>query len=133
MIIVTGGSGKAGRACISELLAHHYEVASVDLVRPPDVPVPFTRVELTDFGQTIAAFSQIDDRIFESQIIRDRNRILNFISCTSRHLRAERRHKLAINGAPKRRGISSNEICSSEISPNRDMILRQIFVCVALY
>ena len=50
MIIVTGGSGKAGRACISELLAHHYEVASVDLVRPPDVAVPFTRVELTDFG-----------------------------------------------------------------------------------
>jgi len=38
MIIVTGGSGKAGRACISELLAHDYEVASVDLVRPPDVP-----------------------------------------------------------------------------------------------
>ena len=63
MIIVTGGSGKAGRACISELLAHDYEVASVDLVRPPDVPVPFSRIELTDFGQTVAAFSQIDDRI----------------------------------------------------------------------
>ena len=45
MIIVTGGSGKAGRACISELLAHNYEVASVDLVRPPDVPVPFSRVD----------------------------------------------------------------------------------------
>jgi nucleoside-diphosphate-sugar epimerase len=38
MIILTGGSGKAGRACISELLAHHYEVASVDLVRGPDSP-----------------------------------------------------------------------------------------------
>src|SRR5271157_4277735 len=63
MIIVTGGSGKAGRACITELLAHNYEVASVDLVRPPDMPVPFSRVELTDFGQTIEAFSQIDDRI----------------------------------------------------------------------
>jgi hypothetical protein len=44
MIIVTGGSGKAGRACITELLAHNYEVASVDLVRPPDVPVPFSRM-----------------------------------------------------------------------------------------
>ena len=43
MIIVTGGSGKAGRACISELLAHNYEVASVDLVRAPDLPVPFSR------------------------------------------------------------------------------------------
>ena len=63
MIIVTGGSGKAGRACISELLAHNYEVASVDLVRAPDLPVPFSRVELTDFGQTMAAFSQVDNRI----------------------------------------------------------------------
>jgi hypothetical protein len=47
----------------SELLAHNYEVASVDLVRPPDSPVPFSRVELTDFGQTMTAFSQVDDRI----------------------------------------------------------------------
>jgi nucleoside-diphosphate-sugar epimerase len=63
MIIVTGGSGKAGRACISELLAHNYEVASVDLVRDPDSSVAFSRVELTDFGQTMSAFSQVDDRI----------------------------------------------------------------------
>src|SRR6202048_4823026 len=63
MIIVTGGSGKAGRACITELLAHNYEVASVDLVRPPDVPVPFSRVELTDFGKTVAALSGIDERV----------------------------------------------------------------------
>jgi nucleoside-diphosphate-sugar epimerase len=39
MIIVTGGSGKAGRACITELLAHNYELASVDLVRPRPVNV----------------------------------------------------------------------------------------------
>ena len=63
MIIVTGGSGKAGRACIAELVAHDYQVANVDLVRSADSSVPFTRVELTDFGQTVAAFSQIDDRI----------------------------------------------------------------------
>jgi nucleoside-diphosphate-sugar epimerase len=63
MIIVTGGSGKAGRACISELLAHNYEVASVDLVWSQNVSVPFTRVDLTDFGQAMAAFSQIDDRV----------------------------------------------------------------------
>ena len=44
-------------------MAHNYEVASVDLVRAPDLPVPFSRVELTDFGQTMAAFSQVDDRI----------------------------------------------------------------------
>jgi nucleoside-diphosphate-sugar epimerase len=63
MIVVTGGSGKAGRACIQDLLAHHYEVASVDLVRPADSNLPFSRVDLTDFGQTVAALSGIDERV----------------------------------------------------------------------
>ena len=63
MIVVTGGSGKAGRACIQDLLAHHYEVASVDLVRPSDPNLPFSRVDLTDFGQTVAALSGIDERV----------------------------------------------------------------------
>jgi nucleoside-diphosphate-sugar epimerase len=63
MIVVTGGNGKAGRACIQDLLAHHYEVASVDLVRPADPNLPFSRVDLTDFGQTVAALSGIDERV----------------------------------------------------------------------
>jgi nucleoside-diphosphate-sugar epimerase len=63
MIVVTGGSGKAGRACIQDLLAHQYEVASVDLVRPPNANLPFSRVDLTDFGQTVEALSGIDERV----------------------------------------------------------------------
>ena len=63
MIVDTGGNGKAGRACIQDLLAHHYEVASVDLVRPADPNLPFSRVDLTDFGQTVAALSGIDERV----------------------------------------------------------------------
>jgi len=63
MIVVTGGSGKAGRACIQDLLAHHYEVASVDLVRSADPNLTFSRVDLTDFGQTVAALSGIDERV----------------------------------------------------------------------
>jgi len=63
MIVVTGGSGKAGRACIQDLLAHHYEVASVDLIRPADPNLTFSRVDLTDFGQTVAALSGIDERV----------------------------------------------------------------------
>jgi nucleoside-diphosphate-sugar epimerase len=63
MIVVTGGSGKAGRACIQDLLAHHYEVASVDLVRPPNADVPFSRVDLTDFGQAVEALSGVDERV----------------------------------------------------------------------
>jgi nucleoside-diphosphate-sugar epimerase len=63
MIVVTGGSGKAGRACIQDLLAHHYDVASVDLIRPTDSNLPFSRVDLTEFGQTVAALSNIDERV----------------------------------------------------------------------
>jgi nucleoside-diphosphate-sugar epimerase len=63
MIVVTGGSGKAGRACIQDLLAHQYEVASVDLLSPRDPIVPFSRVDLTDYGQTVAALSGIDERV----------------------------------------------------------------------
>jgi len=63
MIVVTGGSGKAGRACIQDLLAHQYEVASVDLAGPSDPNLPFSRADLTDFGQTVAALSGIDERV----------------------------------------------------------------------
>jgi nucleoside-diphosphate-sugar epimerase len=63
MIVVTGGSGKAGRACIQDLLAHQYEVASVDLARPSDPNLVFSCADLTDFGQTVAALSGIDERV----------------------------------------------------------------------
>jgi nucleoside-diphosphate-sugar epimerase len=63
MIIVTGGSGQAGRACVADLTAHGYDVVSVDLAPPADPSVRHSRVDLTDYGQTVAAFSGIDDRI----------------------------------------------------------------------
>jgi nucleoside-diphosphate-sugar epimerase len=34
MIIVTGGSGKAGKTCVWDLQEHGYDVVCVDLVRP---------------------------------------------------------------------------------------------------
>lgn len=62
-VVVTGGSGKAGRACIAELLAHGYTVANIDRAPPARSQCPFTSVDLEDFGQTIEALSKIDDRI----------------------------------------------------------------------
>lgn len=61
-VLVTGGSGKLGRACVRDLLEHGYSVVNVDVVRPQQNLCPFTQVELTDFGQTLEALSGIDDR-----------------------------------------------------------------------
>jgi nucleoside-diphosphate-sugar epimerase len=56
-IVVTGGSGKLGRACVKDLLAHGYEVFNVDRSAPAERTCPFILADLADFGQTIDAFS----------------------------------------------------------------------------
>ncbi|HUA40094.1 MAG TPA: NAD(P)-dependent oxidoreductase [Streptosporangiaceae bacterium] len=61
-VVLTGGSGKLGRACLTELLEHGYSVTNVDLVRPHDDPSPFVRADLTDMGQTMEVLHQVDDR-----------------------------------------------------------------------
>jgi nucleoside-diphosphate-sugar epimerase len=52
-IVVTGGSGKAGRAVIRDLLEHGYEVLNVDLLPPRERLSAFLKADLTDLGQTI--------------------------------------------------------------------------------
>jgi nucleoside-diphosphate-sugar epimerase len=61
-IVVTGGSGKAGRAVVRDLLEHGYEVVNVDRVPSPDArsPAPFLPADLTDLGQTIEALDGAD-------------------------------------------------------------------------
>lgn len=70
MIIVTGGSGKVGRAAVKHLMERGHDVASIDMARPiglsnPPRPgeVNFSRVDITDFGQVMAAFSGINERV----------------------------------------------------------------------
>jgi nucleoside-diphosphate-sugar epimerase len=50
-VVVTGSSGKAGRAVVADLVEHGYEVVGVDLVSPPKPAVPTIRADLTDLGQ----------------------------------------------------------------------------------
>jgi len=61
-VAVTGGSGKLGRAVVTDLLDHGYEVHVLDLVPPGDPRARYTRAELTDFGQTLGALTGLDDR-----------------------------------------------------------------------
>ncbi|MSP96856.1 MAG: NAD(P)-dependent oxidoreductase [Betaproteobacteria bacterium] len=52
-VVVTGGSGKAGRAIVRELLEHGYLVLNADLVPAPDPLCHFLRADLADMGQAI--------------------------------------------------------------------------------
>jgi nucleoside-diphosphate-sugar epimerase len=51
-IVVTGGSGKAGRAVVRDLVEHGYTVLNVDIAPPSERLAPFLRADLTDLGQT---------------------------------------------------------------------------------
>jgi nucleoside-diphosphate-sugar epimerase len=62
-VVVTGGSGKVGRACVEDLLKHGYEVVNVDTTPPAVERCPFVRADLTDFGQALEALSEVDDRL----------------------------------------------------------------------
>lgn len=59
-IAVTGASGKLGRAVVERLRNSGHSVHALDVVgeRGPG----FTRVDLTDYGQTVDALFAIDDR-----------------------------------------------------------------------
>ena len=49
-VVVTGGSGLAGRAVVAHLAEHGHAVTNVDLV-PDSGPAPFRRADLCDLGQ----------------------------------------------------------------------------------
>lgn len=56
-IVVTGAYGKVGRAVVSDLLEHGYDVVATDVTGPPgsrsDLPVPLLRADLTQYGEAI--------------------------------------------------------------------------------
>jgi nucleoside-diphosphate-sugar epimerase len=57
-IVVTGGSGKLGRAVVADLTEHGNEVINVDVAAAR----PALKIDLTDYGQTVEALAGIDDR-----------------------------------------------------------------------
>lgn len=50
-VVVTGGSGLAGRFVVEDLVRHGYAVTSVDRVKPVPVLAPNRLVDLQDLGQ----------------------------------------------------------------------------------
>jgi len=59
-VVVTGGSGKAGRAVVNELNQHGYQTLNVDLAIPPASWGKALAVDLTDLGQTYEALQGAD-------------------------------------------------------------------------
>ncbi len=54
-VLVTGGSGKLGRAVLKDLVSNGYEVLNLDTVVPPEAICRTVRIDLTDFGQVLGA------------------------------------------------------------------------------
>jgi nucleoside-diphosphate-sugar epimerase len=59
-VVVTGASGKAGRAVVHDLVEHDHEVLAVDVVPAAESPAAFLLADLTDFGQTVECLEGAD-------------------------------------------------------------------------
>ncbi len=59
-VVVTGGSGKAGRAVVRDLVEHGYQVLNVDLAPSREPIAPFLKADLTDLGQAYEALRAAD-------------------------------------------------------------------------
>ena len=58
-VVVTGASGKAGRAVVADLREHGYDVLATDaVVSGEDRDEGMLRADLTDYGQAVEALSQ---------------------------------------------------------------------------
>jgi nucleoside-diphosphate-sugar epimerase len=56
-VLVTGGSGKLGRAVLKDLIANGYQVLNVDQAPPPEpIPCQTVRIDLTDYGQVLGRY-----------------------------------------------------------------------------
>jgi nucleoside-diphosphate-sugar epimerase len=59
-VVVTGASGKAGRAVVRELVDNGREVLAVDVLAPAEPQARFLLADLTDFGQTVECLAGAD-------------------------------------------------------------------------
>ena len=59
-IVVTGASGKAGRAVVRTLLEHDHDVLAVDVVSPTASSAPSLLADLTEYGQTVECLAGQD-------------------------------------------------------------------------
>ena len=65
-VVVTGGSGKLGRAVVDELVDHGWDVVVFDRARPlaekANAAATYLPIDLTDYGQVLDAFLGVQER-----------------------------------------------------------------------
>ncbi|HEV7291013.1 MAG TPA: NAD(P)-dependent oxidoreductase, partial [Devosia sp.] len=62
-VLVTGGSGKLGRAVLKDLVAHGYDVLNLDQQTLSEPTCPSVKVDLTNFGEVASAIlGGVDER-----------------------------------------------------------------------
>jgi len=62
-VLVTGGSGKLGRAVLRDLVAHGYEVLNLDQNKLPETICASVTIDLTNFGEVASAIlGGVDER-----------------------------------------------------------------------
>ncbi|HEV7276090.1 MAG TPA: NAD(P)-dependent oxidoreductase [Devosiaceae bacterium] len=54
-VLVTGGSGKLGRAVLRDLVTNGYEVLNIDQLPARENVCPTVKIDLTDYGQVLEA------------------------------------------------------------------------------
>jgi nucleoside-diphosphate-sugar epimerase len=59
-IVVTGGSGKLGRACVQDLIEHGYDVINADIAAPKESRCPFFKIDLENMAQVSELLSAMD-------------------------------------------------------------------------
>ncbi len=107
-VVVTGGAGKLGRACVEELDRQGWEVVVFDRVGPPEKSTTgggavFVPIDLTDYGQVLDAMCGVEERYSRPDALvhlaaipapgkaPDHATFMNNISCTWNVISAARR------------------------------------------
>ncbi|HEX7211977.1 MAG TPA: NAD(P)-dependent oxidoreductase [Propionibacteriaceae bacterium] len=69
-VVVTGGAGKLGRACVDELVRHGWDVIVFDRVAPPSQSGEvFVPIDLTDYGQVLDAMLGVEERYSQPEAL----------------------------------------------------------------
>ena len=103
-VVVTGGAGKLGRACVDELVRHGWVVIVFDRAAPPSQSgAVFVPIDLTDYGQVLDAMLGVEERFRQPEalvhlaavpapgIVPDHRTFVNNIGCTWNVFSAARR------------------------------------------